>query len=270
MRFLIFLILIPAFVFGEFMVDFHIYPIVAHQAGDKGTFWKTDCAFINHMDQKINVTFYFYPNPYEEIIYERNFLPMEVVLVEDIVKNWFEAEGTGFLDIDASDISNPSNPPNVNFGSQCRIYTTKEDTSTYGQGISNQFFHALFQEGSEGFLIGIRNNEKFRTNIGLACKFWGATIELSYYDENGELLGTEEKFIGSNEIIQYRFPYQVNGGYIKVLMKDSDFCWAYISIVDNISGDAVFYPVLEDLWDMDLKYEYYLKMQRIFWNTKRD
>lgn len=34
------------------MADFNIYPIVAHQLGDKGTFWKTDCSFINHMHQK--------------------------------------------------------------------------------------------------------------------------------------------------------------------------------------------------------------------------
>lgn len=266
MRFLFFLILIPTLVFSESMADFHIYPIVAHQAGDKGTFWKTDCSFINHMDQKIGVTFYFYPSPYDEIVYERVFLPNEVILVEDIVKNWFGVEGTGFLYIDASYISNPSNPSNVNFGSQCRIYTTKEDGSTYGQGIPNQFFNALYQEGSEGFLIGIKNNERFRTNIGLACKYWGATIELSYYDENGDLLGTEEKFVGSKEIMQYRFPYEVNGGYIKVLLKDDDFCWAYISIVDNISGDAVFYPLLEDLWDINLKYEIFSNIQRILHN----
>lgn len=270
MRFFVFLIFIPTICLSEYMADFHVFPVVAHQAGDKGTFWKTDCSFINHMDQKIGVTFYFYPNPYEEIVYERNFLSMEVVLVEDIVQSWFETEGTGFLYIDASDISNPSNPEKVNFGSQCRIYTTKEDGSTYGQGIPNQFFNSLFQEGSEGFLIGIRNNERYRTNVGLACRFWGATLELSYYDENGELLGIEEKFVGSNEVMQFRFPYEVNGGYIKILLKDDDFCWAYISIVDNISGDAVFYPLLEDLWDMDLKYENYSKMQRILHNGTRD
>ena len=203
-------------------------------------------------------------------MYERIFLPNEVILIEDIVKNWFETEGTGFLFIDASYISNPSNPEYVNFGSQCRIYTTKEDGSTYGQGIPNQFFNSLYKKGSEAFLIGIRNNERFRTNIGLACRFWGATIELSYYGESGELLGMEEKFINSNEVIQYRFPYELDGGYIKVLLKDSDFCWAYISIVDNISGDAVYYPLLEDLWDIDLKYENFSSLQRILYNNKSD
>lgn len=248
---------------ADYMSEWSIFPIATHSPGDKGTYWKTDCSVINYNPEKIKIKFSFYPqnNYLDDISIIKEFNAYESAIVSDIVKEFFSYEGSGFLKMDASNYTIPSNPPDVSIGAQCRIYNTKEDGSTYGQSIHDQFFQALWSHTPEGIVIGVINNDRFRTNIGLACHFWGSNIKLTYYDISNNILGEETKFVDAYQVIQFRFPYTTNGGWIKVRMIDDDFCWVYISIIDNLSGDASFFPPFFELnIDFQEKEKKYNKM----------
>lgn len=228
--------------FSDYMNDINIIPIITHSLGEKGTFWKTDCFIMNNSSEYIKVRLNFYPmDSYEEKTYDISLEGYKQIKLEDIVLKIFGMEGSGYFIIDASNYTFPSNPEDVPMATQCRIYNTKEDSSTYGQSIPDQFFEALWPYVKEGILIGVINNERFRTNVGLACQFWGSDIILTYYNENSEEIGKETIFIDSKEVKQFRFPYELDSGWVKVEMVEDDFCYAYISVIDNLSGDASFF-----------------------------
>ncbi len=247
-KILFLILLICVSVFSDYMNDINLIPIITHSPGDKETFWKTDCFIKNYSSQKIKVRLRFYPiSSDEELTYDMNFEEMEQKKIEDIVMEIFEMEESGYFIVDASNLTFPSNSPDVPIATQCRIYNTKEDGSTYGQSIPDQFFESLWPYEKEGILIGIINNDRYRTNFGLACNFYGSDIKLTYYGENNEILGEETIFIDKKRVRQFRFPYQTDKAWIKIEMLADDFCLAYTSIIDNLSGDAAFFSPFFEL-----------------------
>ncbi len=256
------IMLICVSVFSDSMNDTNLIPIITHSPGDKGTFWKTDCFIMNYSSQNIKVRLEYYPiSTGEKITYDMDLKEKEQKKIEDIVMEIFEREDSGYFKVDASNLTFPSNPPDVPIATQCRIYNTKEDGSTYGQSILDQFFESLWTYGKEGILIGVINNDRFRTNVGIVCNFYGSDIKLTYYGENNEILGEETIFIDKNSVKQFRFPYQTDRAWIKIEMLADDFCLAYTSVIDNLSGDAAFFsPFFELNYETEKKKNLFKKL----------
>lgn len=240
MKYLIPLLLLTNLAFGQ-LSNMGIIPAIAHSEGAKGTFWRSDCYLFNNMDEEVTVDLTYYPTESLQEINKTIILsPKEVGIFPDIVQTTFEREGYGMLLMDASNTTHPQNPSKANIGLQCRTYTTDTEGGSYGMFILNQVGYGLIWPG---FIYGVENNLSFRANLGLACPFFPSTIHISYYDSSGALLGEEDVAVNAFQIVQFRIPYDMDGGSIAIeSLNSSSLCYAYVTVIDNVTGDSSFLP----------------------------
>lgn len=214
-------------------------PVVANIKGEGASYWRSDIYITNIEDENLLLKFWLWiygeDNPYYK---EVNILAREYKVLEDVVFSIFGLENTcGVLFIDPLRKDGKRGKVILN----SRTYTSNKDNKgTYGQNVipvfpvSKEYLH---------YLNGIVNNSEFRTNLGIYCFFGGASFLVEYYDEKGELLDEEYVSLYSSGVVQKRA--NVEGDRIYAIIKylnGDGLCGSYISKVDNITNDAVFFP----------------------------
>jgi hypothetical protein len=103
------------------------------------------------------------------------------------------------------------------------------------------------------WLLQLQCNADFRSNVGFS-EYEGKDtfLSLRLYDLNGGLLGEAEYTVPANQNFQINevfsalsAPCASMGAYARVEVLSGGSIYAYASIIDNRTGDAIFIPGLE-------------------------
>ena len=103
------------------------------------------------------------------------------------------------------------------------------------------------------WLLQLQCNENYRTNVGFTeydgIDTW---LTVQIFDLNGTLLGAENYAVPANQNLQVNDIFQTLavpcgyiGAYARVQVLNGGSIYAYASVVDNRTGDAIFIPGME-------------------------
>ncbi len=220
-------------------------PVVANNVGLAGTFWRSDVSITNFGETDTQVVLRLFP---------------------EIVGGTaaFELVQTDPIDLDAGEQLTLSNVVQTQFGMvnakgalhvystdgtplvlASRTYTSDpDDGGTYGQNVNGVMVIG------RAWAAGLRNDGLFRTNIGIFWPGFGsAQFTITVYDSSGQEMASDT--VSFNEFGLQQRTFDSLGvallvdGYVEVTCSDSFSGWyAYASRVDQISGDAVYRPLL--------------------------
>ncbi|HYO77060.1 MAG TPA: PKD domain-containing protein, partial [Thermoanaerobaculia bacterium] len=205
-------------------------PVVGRAPGANGTFWRSDVTLFNPSSIPLNVTI------------RHNGVPQQLAIgggdtmvLADVLSRFGLTSGSGLLQMSWSA---PAGPVVTS-----RTYTSVEKGGTYGQSIEPV---AAF--GSAIFVPGLRHDSDFRTNIGFVN---GGTdvenITVSLLSPLGVELGRTTLSLSPQTQLQHSVPglfpnAALGNGFTLHVSGDADAqVFAYGSMVDNDSGDPVFF-----------------------------
>ncbi len=203
-------------------------PVVGRAPGANGTFWRSDVTFFNPTTARMILSLA-YGGSSKTLILEGG----QTRVYDDVLSAFGQTAGSGRLEVSWTSISGPV--------VTSRTYTTVESGGTYGQSID-----PVAQFANEVFVPGLRNDASYRTNVGFVngggetetftvialsapgIEVGRATLTLAPGAQSQSALAS--LFPGANGI----FTVQVQGDGNALL-------FAYGSMIDNRSGDPVFY-----------------------------
>jgi len=121
-------------------------------------------------------------------------------------------------------------------GDASTLFTSR--TYTVGSnGSFGQFVPPAALSTSTATLIGIENDARYRTNIGLIAPS-PATVRLTAYDAAGTAVWQEE--VAALRLTQFPLPVALPIGRITVEVLSGGGVVPYASVVDNQSGDPIY------------------------------
>ncbi len=128
---------------------------------------------------------------------------------------------------------------------ESRTYTNAP-AGTYGQGIPGFAGNRALRPGHSGKLVGLRENARFRTNIGFVnTSAVQVNVNVQLYTKYGVLLGTVNSsvppfgYVQRNQIFRELTNADISAGRA-IVSPNGGGIFAYASIVDNDSGDPTF------------------------------
>jgi hypothetical protein len=213
----------------------------------QGTFWTTTLTVLNLVDSPQTVEAFYTPRESDGTT---DYLAADLELGahssttwEDVVATVFGTNGAGSLEIRGADIivSSRTSTPGLEGGS-------------YGQGIPPLApYHILRTDGAQvQWAGGVVRSSAYRTNFGL-CEVWGedAQVRVTLWDQDGLVAGTRTIDLppyGNTQIND--LPHALGGldemenGMVGVEILGGDGrVGAYLSIVDNVTGDPTYVAV---------------------------
>lgn len=218
--------------------DFHlVIPVLASVPGAYRTNWKTEVVFTNSSIEENEIKLKYHPATREKPIIESFTLePGKVKYYFDFLYDVFGIEKSfGWLEVDFS---------SAGLLLRARIYTG--ESGTYGQGIQAEKKKELYLSTSPIYLLNLIENGDYRTNLGI----------LNLSDEEGtftlelikDSLVLTQKTISIpaktlkqlNSVLSSIFEVLGDGFTLKISALEGAICTAYLSTVDNKTGDAVF------------------------------
>jgi hypothetical protein len=226
---------------GSSLANWFILPAVTHSPGKKGTFWKTDVAIVNpHPSKDLKVYVWFRPK--DQVNSDSgghviiNVPRGEQVILPDVVVNTFGvASGTGSMVLKTFD--------GTCFSISSRTYTGS--TRTYGMMEAGQKHVTIGALCS--FISGIKNDSRFRTNVGVAsATLKHISVLVGAFDNHGHLKGETIISIkpwSTMQIAVDTFAEEFSDGYLVLsgLNSADDVKWVgYATTIDNVSGDSTF------------------------------
>ena len=238
---------------AQFASPFHVLPAAASTEGGAGTYWKTDLSIYNINEESVLVYAYLIKAGVANIIPELRTYDLagrSSVHIDDILGDDFGFSGSGGLILSTISITDflggQTEGPYVVVTS--RTYTDEGDEGTYGQTVSPMVIPAA----GSAYLTGIAHDDRYRTNIGvlnltMSLNIFASTeIHARVYDSAGTHLHTAVFNLQPLSQIQMPVGVSVEEGYVIFEAQgagaDETIFMAYASVVDNLSGDAVFIP----------------------------
>ncbi|MCK5378356.1 MAG: LamG domain-containing protein [Acidobacteria bacterium] len=211
----------------------------AHAPGALGSVWRTDLHFYNRSNFDNAVDIFLLPRDTDNSEPDMATIDLEAfetMTVEDVVLSEF---GEGSLAA-AFRFCSPF-PLQV----ASRTYN-KGEKGSFGQGIPGLDSGKGIRDGSSGHIIGVSENELFRTNLGwVNMTSSPATLELKFIDGASADLGELSVDIPPyghgqlNQVFTEVTNEDVNNGRIQVRPVGSRVIF-YASVVDNPTGDGTF------------------------------
>ena len=212
-----------------------IVPVVAHTAGNNGSFWKTD------------VHVFAPPPSTAPVILNLDFRGMRKSLVidattfvaRDILTSVTSEETGGILRISGVGFV----PPSV----WTRTYNTSSG-GTFGQAIPAVAPVPATNASSSSPLIlgGIEDNNRFRTNLGMAnLSDTDLTVRIDAIRRNG-IVGTAQVVVPAASLVQLALGPLVPGVTgpdpcgLRITPKNSNALYAYASVIDAVTNDPTF------------------------------
>jgi hypothetical protein len=230
-------------------------PGVAHLEGVNDSLWLSDVTLFNPTDTtsvtRIDVIFQEDPGyqPYIELtlppLAAESFVDVLAPFILDSSKG-----GKGYLKITGIDGSVPM--------ISARTYNQTLSNGTLGQALIPYGESLLITASTSGFIPGLTNSSSstsgFRTNMGLVntSSEASATIDVTLYDETGASAGFKRFELSAGEFRQFNVFDEMSLGSLdletsaEIAVKSGGPVAAYISSVDNGTGDSVFIPALYD------------------------
>lgn len=235
---------------GAQIYDAYVIPAVANGDGARGTRWASEVHVFNPQPHHLNISFIFVPSGGTQAI-EKVFKaePNMTLYAENILGEVFGVEGTGALTISAflQDNTHASQPIQRSFVAGSRVYNNAS-SGTYGQRINGEF-DPLMDDGLTAIADGITNGTGtgFRANVGAVnLGRWSVRMLIHVYDADGDQVGNAIPFeLPPMGHLQDALPVAIEHGVLEFSMVDADpegasTVFPYVSVVDNLSGDAVY------------------------------
>jgi len=230
---------IPAQIFDAEDMKKLIVPVAAKAAGANDTSWRTELRIFNPADtaQDVTVT---YTTGATSLAANISLESKKVYMSENFLQQLFTLVG------DTYGVLTLTSPSGV--VAMSRTYTTA-DVGSYGQGVMPTMADESFKSGTMGYLIHLTQNEDFRSNLGFSEIGLGdAVILIELFDHDGTYLGSYGFGMGIhenrqfNEIVRIIYGDELlNNGYIRfTVVSGQGQVLPYLSVVDNLSGDAIF------------------------------
>lgn len=205
-------------------------PIVGRAPGMNGTFWRSDVTLYNPNPNQVTLTLR-YGSGTKSLLLGGN----DTMVLADVLSAFGLTNGSGTLQVSWSTSTGPV--------VTSRTYTSVETGGTYGQSID-----PVTAFGSRSFVPGLRNDTDFRTNVGfvnggLETEFFTVTllspsgIELARNTLTlapGQQVQQSVTALFPNIVFPAGFTLQAEGDGNAQL-------FGYGSMVDNVSGDPVFF-----------------------------
>lgn len=237
--------------------DTYVIPAAANARGAFGTHWMTRVSVFNpHLDYPLNLSVTFLPSgggEGDEYLVE--IPPNSTAYSDNILEDIFDvASGSGALLFATFAEDNPTVPNDV----LSRSFLVTSDTfnnhpnGTYGQTIPGVWAYLADydSDGISSVAHGIRNNSRFRTNIGAVnlgrCT---ATVYVSVYDANGNtVLNEAPLLVPPLGHIQDRLPIAIDRGTAEFFVDDPcvedderyAIVFPYTSMIDQNTGDPTY------------------------------
>ncbi|HYR27462.1 MAG TPA: PKD domain-containing protein [Thermoanaerobaculia bacterium] len=208
-----------------------IFPVVGRSPGVNGTFWRSDVALFNPSSSNLSVSV-----RYGTATKTISLGSRDTVILDDVLSEFGLTSGQGTLTVTWS--GGATGPVATS-----RTYTSTETSGTFGQSIDPV---ALFS--SEVFVPGLRNDGSYRSNIGFVNA--GSVAEsfaVVLLSPSGTELAQTSVSLNPGQSTQFSianlFPsLGATGSFTLAVRGDSDAkLFAYGSMVDNGSGDPVFF-----------------------------
>lgn len=218
-------------------------PAAAHTAGAAGTVWRSDLEVrasdnsaavftIELLEERSNNS--------DPLAADFTLTPGQSLRLVDVVGVVFGFDGSAALRLTATE------------GEILATSRTYNDSpnGTYGQYIPAFAAEAAAEPGFDYVLMQLTSTAAYRTNVGFVNATGDSEIlEIDLHAASGDLLGSIEATLRPYEMRQISNVFaQVTGddvddGYAVVRTRDDGGrFFAYASVVDNLSGDAIFVP----------------------------
>jgi PKD repeat protein len=208
-----------------------VIPAVGRAAGANDTYWRSDVAVFNPSSSAVVITARFGGRSASFALGAR-----QTQWITDVVAWLGLASGSGALEMTSS-----GTPAVIT----SRTYTTAAGGGTYGQSID-----PVAAWRSEVFVPGLRSDASFRSNAGFVNNGDAETgVSLSLIGTAGQTLGTAFVVVPAKSQIQTsvaalfpNVPVAAIGSFTLRAESGNGALFAYGSIVDQASGDPVFFP----------------------------
>jgi hypothetical protein len=226
-------------------------PVAAHSSGVGETEWRSDLEVKARGTDPATFTIELLQQDQDNtspLLATYTVAAGQSIRFEDLLETVFGYTGNAALRL---------TPTSGRFLANSRTYND-DPNGTYGQYIPALPADTALTEGVSGALIHLASSSApatgYRANVGLLnVTAASISLELDLYTGNGELLGTVAVTLLPYELRQMTDIYRqvtddnVADGYIliRLLTPDGRY-FAYASVVDNRSGDAIFIPAEED------------------------
>jgi hypothetical protein len=243
-----------------------VFSVVARGAGLADTQWVTDLTLHNPTDATLFVGIQFFPadqdNLFDPTFPEQlELAPHETKMYEDVLLNplGYDEDIKGVLALICDPNYLLNNEEDATMLAVTRTYNTGGDEGTFGQTVPSLVGGGLNVGWASSFITGARNDDEFRSNLGIAATSYIARVRVYYriMDQDGEVLVEDSKRIKIASMNQWSFDSlgvgSVDGPLTVELWLDPDAMdedpcepdfpvgfLAYVSKVDNGTGDAEF------------------------------
>ncbi len=218
----------------------YFIPASAKASGAQGSNWVTELMVLNSSNASANVEFVFTPSGQNGT--NSSYKHSETVktnqgkFFSDILNYWFGLNNvSGSLRIN-------SNTPII---LTSRTYNDQGTSGTYGQFIPGYKEEGAISLNEKAYLVGIRQDEKFRTNIGFSEVGGKETrVKVTFYGENGSPLSSSEITIPPYSFLQQNVGQisSIQKGFAYVEVISGGKVLSYLSVVDWKTSDAIFIP----------------------------
>ena len=203
-------------------------PVVGRASGANGTFWRSDVTFFNPTTSRMVLTLR-YGGASTTLAVDGG----ETTVLADVLSRFGQSGGSATLLV--------SWPTSTGPVVTSRTYTSVENGGTYGQSID-----PIAELANEMFVPGLRNDATYRTNVGFVNGgSESETFTVTALSPNGGELGRATVTLAPGAQTQSAVTALLPGvsGTFTLVMKGdgSAELFAYGSMVDNQSGDPVFY-----------------------------
>ena len=256
-------------------------PVVVKAKGRAGTLWRSDLSITNLTTTAQTVTAAYLPEKRATIpplshTHTFTLQPHQTVLVEDVIESWFPEFGDntkGALMVFAgqANLGNMAHMSSIlrwqgegetspALAVSSRAYNAADPNATYGQTVPSSLL-GYFYGIASGKLTGVRQDGRFRTNIGVVnFSALTAPVQITVYDRNGHQLAQKIENVEAYSLRQWNLKdeFGVDGltnGLVDVRLDPtvasqdpcgdtagslSPILLAYFSKNDNATGDAEF------------------------------
>lgn len=223
-----------------------LVPAVIHAPGAAGTRWRTALACLNPTDAAVDLDLTLVV-PGGRTLRSLTLGGGASVEWQDVVVDLFERPATE----DAAGAVHLAADGTVLATS--RTYNQAPE-GTYGQYLPALSASSCLGEGGSGFLLQLKGNDDFRTNVGFAnLSAAEGRVRVRLHDASGAAVGDPVEVVvpaGAwaqvNDVFAVAHAGPRDLAWATVEALEGDAVWAYASVVDNRTGDAATIPVLRE------------------------
>lgn len=204
-------------------------PVIGRAPGANGTFWRSDVTLFNPTGDRMSISLR-YAGSTKTLALEGR----DTEVLKDILASFNQSAGSGALFVSWNGATGPV--------VTSRTYTTVEAGGTYGQSID-----PIGTLRAAMFVPGLRNDSSFRSNIGVVNGGDGnESVTLIVLSQSGTELARNTINVAPKAQVQYGvsalFPNVNASAFTLSMQGDANAkLFAYGSMVDNASGDPVFF-----------------------------